>query len=75
MKLERDYLVNKNIQRIIKEKGLKKTAVAKRAGIKNTAFWMVCSCKRPVYADEICPIAAALGVPIDELFKEAQQAG
>lgn len=75
MKLERDYLVNKNIQRIIKEKGLKKTAVAKWAGIKYATFCMKCNCQRAVYAHEVWPIAAALGVPIDELFKEAQQAG
>ena len=75
MKLERDYLVNRNVQRFIKEKGLKKTDVAKRAGIKYATFCMKCNCQRAVYADEVCPIAEALGVPVDELFKEEQQAG
>ena len=75
MKLERDYLVNKNIERIIEEKDKKRTAVADRAGIRRDTFSRIVRCKRPVYAHEVCSIAAALGVPIDELFKEEQQAG
>ena len=43
--------------------------------MRRDTFSRIVRCKRPVYAHEVCSIAAALGVPIDELFKEAQQAG
>lgn len=73
--MKRDFLVNRNIGRVIEENDKKRTAVADKAGMRRDTFSRIVKCKRPVYADEICPIAAALGVPIDELFKEEQQAG
>ena len=73
--MKRDFLVNRNIGRVIEENDKKRTAVADKAGMRRDTFSRIVQCKQPVYADEICPIAAALGVPIDELFKEAQQAG
>lgn len=73
--MKRDFLVNRNIRRVIEENDKKRTAVADKAGMRRDTFSRIVQCKRPVYADEICPIAAALGVPIDELFKEEQQAG
>lgn len=67
------YVVNKNIQRIIQETGQKQGDVADRAGIPRAVFSNIVRCERKVYADEVIPLAAALQVPIEELFKDAEQ--
>ena len=66
--MQRNYMVNKNIERTIKEMDKKPTAVADRAGIRRDIFSRIMRCKRPVYADEVCQIAKALGVSIEYLF-------
>jgi len=68
--MERSYTVNKNIGKYIAEMDKKPSAVADRAGIRRDIFSRIMSCKRPVYADEVLPIARAMGVPIEELFAE-----
>ncbi len=62
------YTVNKNIQRIIREKGLTAREVAEAAGISEAVLFSIARCKRKVYADEAAGLAAALRVPINELF-------
>lgn len=64
------FTVNKNIQRIIQETGQKQGDVADQAGINRKVFSNICRCKRKVYADEVIPIAQAMGVTIEELFEE-----
>ena len=64
------YAVNANIKRCIDELDKKPSAVADRAGIRRDIFSRIIHSKRPVYADEVIPIAMALGVSLDELFKE-----
>ena len=63
------YLVNKNIRRIIREKGLTANKVARAAGISEAVLSNIVMCKRKVYADEVIPIAAALQVSIEDLFQ------
>lgn len=67
------YVVNQNIRRIILKTGLKQGEVADRAGIPRAVFSNIVRCERRVYADEVIPLAAALQVPIEELFKDAEQ--
>lgn len=69
-----EYTVNKNIRRIILKTGLKQGDVADRAGINRKVFSNICRCKRKVYADEVIPIAQAMGVTIEELFEEGVSA-
>ena len=64
------YTVNKNIKRCILEQDKKPSAVADRAGIRRDTFSRIMNNKRPVYADEVVPIAMALGVELDTLFQE-----
>ena len=64
------FIVNKNIKRLIGAMDKKTTAVADRAGIRRDVFSRIVNCKRPVYADEVIPIATAMGVGIEELFNE-----
>lgn len=52
----------------------KSSAVADRAGMRRDIFSRIVNCKRRVYADEVIPIAAALGVPVEKLFEEVVDA-
>lgn len=64
------FLVNKNIRRILRESAKQQKKVAERAGMSEMVFSNICRCKRKVYADEVVPIAAALGVCIEDLFTD-----
>lgn len=64
------YLVNKNILRILKERKIKAKTVADGSGISVAVFSNIVRCKRKVYADEVIPLARALNVSVEELFRE-----
>ena len=64
------YLVNKNIQRILKERKLMHKAVAEKMCISPQCFSNIVRCKRQVYADEVIPLARALNVSVEALFRE-----
>ena len=68
--MAQQFLVNKNIKRLIVEMDKKPTAVADRSGIRRDIFSRIINCKRPVYADEVVQIADAMGVAISVLFDE-----
>ena len=72
--MAQQFVVNKNIKRLIGEMDKKPTAVADRAGIRRDIFSRIINCRRPVYADEVVPIANAMGVEIQELFDERKGA-
>ena len=63
-------LVNQNIGRIVKAKGLRPCRVESAAGMKRGVISRIITGKRKVYADEVVPIARALGVELDILFEE-----
>ena len=66
--MEKPFVVNRNIRAYIESADKKPSAVADRAGIRRDIFSRIIHCKRPVYADEVVPIAKALGVGIEDLF-------
>lgn len=66
-------LVQRNIVRVIEEKDLKKKAVAKRAGLTGQALSDIIAGRKVIKADMIPQIAAAMDVPITELFKDNQR--
>lgn len=68
--MSQKYIVNRNVRRIIDDEDKRPGAVADKAGIRRDVFSRIINYKRPVYADEVIPIAAALQVSIDELFRE-----
>lgn len=68
--MQRSFLVNKNIERTIRELDKNPAAVADRAGIRRDVFSRIIRCKRSVYADEVRQIAEALGVSIEILFAD-----
>lgn len=58
-----------NIAHIIEEKGLKQCRVAQKAGLKESEFYSMLGNRRIIKPCEIIPIANALGVEINDLFK------
>lgn len=67
--MAQEFVVNKNIKKIIDDTDKRPSAVADRAGIRRDVFSRIIHCKRPVYADEVLPIASAMGVTIEALFE------
>lgn len=65
-----EFVVNRNLRRILKSEDKKSTAVAERAGMRKDTFSRIINCRRPVYADEVIPLARALNVSVEELFRE-----
>lgn len=59
----------RRIAKIISEKGLKQCSVAEKAGLKPNEFYAIISNRRIIKSCEIKPIAKALGVEVNELFK------
>lgn len=66
-------LVQGNLIRIINEKGLVKKGVAERAGITAQALSDILMGRKVIRADMVPPLAAAVDVPIPELFKESDE--
>lgn len=70
--MSQTHIVNKNIKRIIDATDKRPGAIADKAGIRRDIFSRIMHCKRPVYADEVIPIAAALQVTVEDLFQEVR---
>ena len=66
-------LVQGNLVRVIKEKGLVKKGVAKRAGISAQMLSDIIAGRRVIRADMIPALASAVDVPIPELFKDMEK--
>lgn len=59
----------KQIANIISIKGLKQCSVAEKAGMKPSELYSILSNRRIIKSCEIKPLADALGVEVNELFK------
>lgn len=59
-----------NIRRVIKEKGLKQCAVAKKAGFSPQIFSAMLNERKIITAEHIPNIAYALDVSVNELYKK-----
>ena len=60
--------IQENIRAILREKGQRQRDAAARAGMSPAVLSNIVRGRRKVYADEVEPIARALGVTIEELF-------
>jgi len=65
------FTVNKNIARLLRNTGQRQAEVTDKAGIGRKVFSNIVRCKRKVYADEVVPIAMAMGVSVESLFVES----
>lgn len=70
--MKRDYTINENISKIMKERDKKSGAVADRAGIRRDTFSHILHSRRPIYGDELVPIVMALGVPLEDVMRGVQ---
>ena len=66
--------IREKIRVCIREKGLTLGSVAERAGFSRAVFSNIVRGKRKIYADEVCQIAEALGVSIEYLFEQTNNA-
>lgn len=66
-------LVQKNLIRVIDEKGLVKKGVAKRAKMSPQMLSDIIAGRKVIRADMIPDLAFAVDVPIPELFKEVEK--
>lgn len=60
--------IAEKVSSLIEEKGLKKTAVAKRVGLTDTQFCDILKGRRVIRANEIPALAKALDVTPNQLF-------
>lgn len=65
-----ETIVQANIERIIEEKGLKKTGVAARAGFTLQQLSDMLGGRKIIKASMIPALSGALGVEPNDLFKE-----
>lgn len=63
-----NFPVAQNINRIIKEKGLKQCVVANKAGFKTQPFNDMLNGRKIIKVSSVQNIAAALGVTVNELY-------
>ncbi len=63
------YILSKNIRRILDEKGLKQKAIAQECKINEKAFSNMLCNRQEIRTDILPLISKALGVDISELFK------
>ena len=66
-------IVQGNLVRVIEEKGLVKKGVAKRAGMSAQMLSDIIAGRRVIRADMVPALAAAVDVPIPELFKDIEK--
>ena len=66
-------IVQRNVIRIIEEKGLLKKGVAKRAGMTPQALSDVIAGRKVIRAEMVPALANALDVGVAELFKDEDQ--
>lgn len=57
----RDRLVNERLKLLLHSSGMKQTELAARTGMKYQNIHRAINGKRPIYADELAQLAAALG--------------
>lgn len=66
-----NFPVADNIERIIKERGLKQCSVASKAGFKKQPFCDMLNGRRLIKVSDVTIIAKALGVSTSELYDPA----
>ena len=67
--------LRESIRGLIAASGMKQKVVAERAGMSEAVFSNIVRGRRKVYADEVEGLAKALGVSIEELFAQSEDAG
>ena len=64
----RDKTVNRRLKELLRQKKIKQTVAAEKCGIAYQSFHRAVNGRRPVYADELLPLARVLDVEVTELL-------
>ncbi len=64
-----------NLSRIIKKRGLKQSAVARRAGYTNQQLTDMLNGRKLIKPCDVNALAGALGVGVEDLFVDTGQSG
>ena len=64
----RDDTVNRKLKELLRKKKLKQTEVAEKCGIAYQSFHRAVNGRRPIYAEELLPLAEAIGVDVSALL-------
>ena len=64
----RDDTVNRRLKELLREKKLKQTEVAEKCGIAYQSLHRAVNGRRPIYAEELLPLAEAVGVDVSMLL-------
>ena len=66
--MNQDYEANRELRRLLEKRGMSVSELADRSGVPYTCLCLVLREERPLYADELPPLARALGVTADALL-------
>lgn len=66
--MKRDYAANRELKRLLEERGMETEELAARSGVEYDSLCRVLRERRPLYADELLPLARVLGVSADALL-------
>lgn len=66
--MKRDYGANRELRRLLEERGMTGEEAAARSGIRYDSLCLALREERPLYADELLPLARALGVTAEALL-------
>ena len=66
--MKRDYGANRELKRLLGERGMTAEELAARSGMHYGCLCRVLREERPLYADELLPLAQALGVMVETLL-------
>ena len=66
--MKRDHRANRELKRLLEERGMTAAELANRSGIRYPSLCRALRGERSLYADELLPLARALGTSADTLL-------
>ena len=66
--MKQDYGANRELKRLLGERGMSAAELAARSGVHYGCLCRVLREERPLYADELLPLAQTLGVMVETLL-------
>lgn len=66
--MKRDYGANRELRRLLGERRISVGELSAWSGVPYDCLCRVLREKRPIYADELLPLARSLGVPVEALL-------
>ena len=66
--MKRDFGANRELKRLLEERGMSAAKLAAQSGIRYGCLCRILREEQPLYADELLPLAQALGVSVESLL-------